>query len=102
VGQFNQGKEIGVKCWHTVVMLFRVCMICLIALGLSGCGAINSFMGPVLADYIPEWAGGLPKGAPPRPGDPRYEQFMQEQKAKAISEKPLETTGSETKENPVH
>jgi hypothetical protein len=29
-------------------------------------------VGPVI-DKIPEWAGGLPKGVPPRPGTPEYE-----------------------------
>jgi hypothetical protein len=24
---------------------------------------------------IPEWAGGLPKGVPPRPGTPEYEAY---------------------------
>jgi len=24
---------------------------------------------------IPEWAGGLPKGVPPRPGTPEYEVY---------------------------
>lgn len=57
-----------------------VCVIAgLIALSLSGCGAINSFMASTLADVVPEWAGGLPKGAPPRPGDPRDEQFLRDQ-----------------------
>ena len=32
----------------------------------------SSNVGPII-DKIPEWAGGLPKGVPPRPGTPEYE-----------------------------
>ena len=28
-----------------------------------------------IVDMIPEWAGGLPKGVPPRPGTPEYEVY---------------------------
>jgi hypothetical protein len=29
----------------------------------------------MVIDMIPEWAGGLPKGVPPRPGTPEYEAY---------------------------
>jgi hypothetical protein len=38
---------------------------------LSACGSIGS----AVSDVVPEWAGGLPKDAPPRPGTPEYEEF---------------------------
>jgi hypothetical protein len=28
--------------------------------------------------YIPQWAGGLPADAPPRPGTPEYDAYMKE------------------------
>jgi hypothetical protein len=31
-----------------------------------------------MGDVIPQWAGGLPADAPPRPGTPRYDEFMKE------------------------
>jgi hypothetical protein len=37
-----------------------------------------------MADHLPAWAGGLPEGAPPRPGDPRYQEYIEQQKAKAL------------------
>jgi hypothetical protein len=36
-----------------------------------------------MGDYIPAWAGGLPKGAPPRSTDPRYAKFIEEQHSEA-------------------
>ena len=32
--------------------------------------------GGYVADHWPHWAGGLPEGAPPRPGQPGYEEFI--------------------------
>lgn len=52
------------------------------ALCLSGCGAVNSYMASSVADVMPEWAGGLPKDAPPRPTDPRYSDYLKEQDQK--------------------
>ena len=36
------------------------------------CGTYEPNVGKFV-DIIPEWAGGLPKGVPPRPGTPEYE-----------------------------
>lgn len=65
----------------------RVAVIFLLSVFLSGCGAINSFIGTSIGDYMPDWAGGLPKDAPPRPTDPRYQQYMEEQRAKLDTSK---------------
>ena len=35
-------------------------------------------VGAGMGDMIPQWAGGLPANAPPRPGTPEYDRFMQE------------------------
>ena len=35
-----------------------------------------SSTGNVVADNLPEWAGGLPQGTPPRRGEPGYEAYL--------------------------
>ena len=50
----------------------------LMACGLSGCGTINSNLAAGMGDYVPQWAGGLPPDAPPRPGTAKYDAYMQE------------------------
>jgi len=45
---------------------------------LSGCGTINERMSAAVGDYVPQWAGGLPADAPPRPGTAKYDEFMRE------------------------
>ncbi|RED38014.1 hypothetical protein BJ123_10593 [Rhodopseudomonas thermotolerans] len=59
----------GVRIVGAVVMLGA----------LTGCGSINSALTTGMADYVPQWAGGLPPDAPPRPGTARYDAYMQEQ-----------------------
>lgn len=44
-----------------------------LACSLAGCGTINRNLADSMADYVPEWAGGLPPDAPPRPGTPQYD-----------------------------
>src|SRR5436309_3111999 len=58
--------------------------LALLALGLTGCRTINEKLADGLADYIPQWAGGLPADAPPRPGTARYDEFMQEREKKRL------------------
>ncbi len=48
------------------------------ALALTGCSSINEKVGAGMGDMIPQWAGGLPADAPPRPGTAEYDRFMQE------------------------
>ena len=47
----------------------------LLSLMLTGCSSLATF----LADNVPQWAGGLPKDAPPRAGDPRYANYFRAQ-----------------------
>ena len=51
---------------------------------LSGCGTINAKLADGLGEYIPQWAGGLPPDAPPRPGTAKYEEFMRERERKRL------------------
>lgn len=49
-----------------------------LAAGLSGCGTVNEKLSAGMGDYVPQWAGGLPADAPPRPGTPQYEAWLKE------------------------
>jgi hypothetical protein len=39
---------------------------------LASCASSSGY----IADNLPEWAGGLPKGTPPRPGAPGYDDYL--------------------------
>jgi hypothetical protein len=51
---------------------------------LSGCGTINERMSAAMGDYVPQWAGGLPADAPPRPGTAKYDEFMRERERQRL------------------
>jgi hypothetical protein len=55
-------------------LLAATLLSALSAASLAGCASNGNNMG----DYVPQWAGGLPADAPPRPGTARYDEFMQE------------------------
>jgi hypothetical protein len=58
---------------------FAILLVSALLVGtLSGCGTINEKMSDAIGDYVPQWAGGLPADAPPRPGTAKYEEFMRE------------------------
>jgi len=59
-------------------------VIALLACSLSACGTINEKLATGLGDYVPQWAGGLPADAPPRPGSAKYEEFMRERERKRL------------------
>jgi len=48
------------------------------ASGLAGCAGMNERASAAMGDYIPQWAGGLPADAPPRPGTAKYDEWMKE------------------------
>ena len=50
----------------------------LLAVALSGCASLNEKASAAMGAYIPQWAGGLPADAPPRPGTPEYDAYMKE------------------------
>ena len=54
------------------------------ACGLASCGTINENLAAGLSDVIPQWAGGLPADAPPRPGTAKYDEFMRERERKRL------------------
>ena len=55
-----------------------------LAAGLSGCGTVNERLSTGMGDYIPQWAGGLPADAPPRPGTPQYDAYLKERERKRL------------------
>lgn len=57
---------------HLAVLLPLTFLAC----GLSGCGTINEKLADGMGDYIPQWLGGLPADAPPRPGTAKYPNMM--------------------------
>jgi hypothetical protein len=60
---------------HAGTRLLGGAALVIVGLALASCSA--SRMASTLAD-MPQWAGGLPKGAPPRPGTVEYEQWQQQ------------------------
>jgi hypothetical protein len=78
----------------------------LLAHALAGCGTINEKLSAGMGDYIPQWAGGLPADAPPRPGTARYDEYMKERERKRLM--PAAERGEETQPaaspglDPVH
>lgn len=58
--------------------------VSLLAVSLSGCGTINEKVSAGMGDYIPQWAGGLPGDAPPRPGTAQYDAWMKERERQRL------------------
>jgi uncharacterized protein YceK len=58
--------------------------VTLASCGLGGCGSINEKLAAGMGDAIPQWAGGMPADAPPRPGTAKYDEFMQERERKRL------------------
>jgi hypothetical protein len=59
----------------------------LLAGSLGGCGTINEKIADGAGDYIPQWLGGLPADAPPRPGTAKYEEYMKERERQRLAPK---------------
>jgi hypothetical protein len=68
--------------------LFAFIGLALLACGLSGCGTINANLAAGVSDTLPQWAGGLPADAPPRPGSAKYDEFMRERGRKRLEAAP--------------
>lgn len=64
--------------FHSLLLLVGL------AAGLSGCGTVNEKLSAGMGDYVPQWAGGLPADAPPRPGTPQYDAWMKEREQKRL------------------
>jgi hypothetical protein len=65
---------------------------------LGGCGTINEKLAAGVSDAIPEWAGGLPADAPPRPGSAKFDEFMKERERKRLEPAPAKVGPSKSLE----
>ncbi len=74
----------------------------LVACGLGGCGTINEKLTAGLEDVIPQWAGGLPPDAPPRPGTLKYDAYMQERERKRLEPAPPKDAAGQPALDAVH
>jgi hypothetical protein len=59
----------------------------LLAGSLGGCGTVNEKIADGAGDYIPQWLGGLPPDAPPRPGTAKYDEYMKERERQRLAPK---------------
>jgi hypothetical protein len=64
--------------------IVTVVALALASLALCGCASINEKVTNGVVDSIPQWAGGLPAGVPPRRGTPEYDAYMQERERKRL------------------
>ena len=63
--------------------MIRGAILAIAATALAGCADFSH----AVVDSIPHWAGGLPSNAPPRPGTPEYDAFMQQREAENARDK---------------
>jgi hypothetical protein len=78
-----------------------VASLVLLGGGLTGCGTINEKILDGAGDYIPQWMGGLPADAPPRPGTAKYDEFMKEQERKRLEVKVKDDAAAPATSNPT-
>nr|WP_234679558.1 hypothetical protein [Bradyrhizobium sp. Oc8] len=64
--------------YHSLLLLVGL------SAGLTGCGTVNEKLSAGMGDYVPQWAGGLPADAPPRPSTPQYDAWMKEREQKRL------------------
>ena len=77
-----------------------VSALALLACGVSGCGTINEKLADGAGDYIPQWMGGLPADAPPRPGTAKYDEFMRERERKRLEAAQAKDDPAATQKSP--
>jgi hypothetical protein len=74
---------------------FIVLAVAIPASGLGGCGTVNGYLAAGASDYIPQWMGGMPADAPPRPGTAKYDEFMKERERKRLEPAPPKDAASQ-------
>jgi hypothetical protein len=77
-------RKMPISRRHFAVLL----AVMLPACSLGGCGSINEKLANGAGDYVPQWLGGLPADAPPRPGTAQYDAYMQERERKRLEPAP--------------
>ena len=69
--------------------------VALSACAQSGCGTINTSLAGA-GEALPTWLGGMPADVPPRPGTPKYDEFMKEQERKRLEPAPPKEEPAQT------
>jgi hypothetical protein len=69
-------------------MILKRLIVALVVSGLAPALGSCTQMSGVVADTWPHWAGGEPAGAPPRPGSPGYDEFINHGKAQSSAANP--------------
>jgi hypothetical protein len=69
-----------IRARHIATLLAAALLACSVA----GCGTINERLSAGMGDYIPQWAGGLPPDAPPRPGTAKYDEYIRERERQRL------------------
>jgi hypothetical protein len=88
-----------IRCRHLAIVL----ALALPACGLGGCGTINGYLAAGASDMIPQWLGGMPADAPPRPGTAKYDEYMQERERARLEPKaPSDDAAKSDPSSPVH
>jgi hypothetical protein len=93
--------------FRKVAILFAATVL---ACSLTGCASINEKLATGMGGYVPQWAGGLPSDAPPRPGTAKYDEEMKERERRRLqpaaerdeAEKPAAPSEANAKLDPVH
>jgi uncharacterized protein YceK len=83
------------------ILLCALPLLC----SLTGCGSINSHLAAGMGDAIPQWAGGLPADAPPRPGTAKYDEMMKERERERLTPKTNDAAAQPSNNNtisPIH
>lgn len=77
-------RKMPINRRHFAVLL----AVMLPACSLGGCGTVNEKLADGMSDYMPQWLGGLPADAPPRPGTAKYDAYMAERERKRLEPAP--------------
>jgi len=89
----------------SIRQLAVIVAVALATCALGGCSSINERLAAGITDTLPQWAGGLPADAPPRPGTAKYDEFMRERERKRLmpaSEREEETKSTQPSLDAVH
>ena len=77
-------RKMPISRRHFAVLL----AVMLPACSLGGCASMNEKLADGMSDYMPQWLGGLPADAPPRPGTTKYDAYMAERERKRLEPAP--------------
>lgn len=76
-------RDLTIQFIRSLLLLSTVSM-------LTSCAPVSA----VVADNVPTWLGGMPKGVPPRRGTPEYDEWMKKRAEDAAAIKPAKGSGT--------